>query len=189
MHAVIDMQRVFAEPTAWQVPALPEILPRVGALVRAHPIRTVFTRFETPVSATDRTGTWRRFYERWPSVTLERMDAAMLDVVPELAALAPAAKTCSKTGYSAFECQSFLDALAKRQPDALILSGVETDVCVLATALGAVDRGLHVVVVADAVASWSPAGHRAALDCILPRFDRQLTIMSTADVLAAWQQT
>ena len=47
-------------------------------------------------------------------------------------------------------------------------------------------RGLHVVVAMDAVTSWSPAGHRAALEAIYPRFDRQVELAAAGEIMAAW---
>ena len=51
---------------------------------------------------------------------------------------------------------------------------------------GATDRGYRVIIVEDAVASSSPAGHRAALDAICPRLDQQIQIATVEEVLAAW---
>ena len=45
------------------------------------------------------------------------------------------------------------------EADALIVSGSETDVCVLATVLDAVDIGYRVIVVRDAVCNSSDEGH------------------------------
>ena len=77
-------------------------------------------------------------------------------------------------------------SLARRGTETLILSGVETEVCVLATALDAVDRGLHVVLATDALTSGSAAGHSAALEAVYPRFDQQIESATTAAILAAW---
>ena len=45
----------------------------------------------------------------------------------------------------------------------MIVTGSETDVCVLATVLGAVDLGYRVIVVRDAVCSSSDEGHDALM--------------------------
>ena len=91
-----------------------------------------------------------------------------------------------KSGFSAFSAPSFAAHLAGLGASTLVLSGVETDVCVLATALEAVDRGFRVIVASDAVTSSSPAGHRAALDHILPRFEFMLELATSAEIIAAW---
>src|SRR5262249_10556298 len=70
----------------------------------------------------------------------------------------------------------------------LVLTGVETDVCVLSTALEAIERGHRVVIATDAVTSSSPTGHRAALDHVLPRFEHLLDLAPSADIIAAWRK-
>ncbi|MGY4466887.1 nicotinamidase-related amidase [Bradyrhizobium sp. LB9.1b] len=42
-----------------------------------------------------------------------------------------------------------------------MITGAETDVCVLSTVLGAVDLGFRVVIVKDALCSSSDVGHDA----------------------------
>jgi nicotinamidase-related amidase len=183
---VVDMQRLFAEATDWSVPSFSDILPAVLALARAHPTQTVYTRFLTPGSADAAPGDWQNFYTRWPAMTRDRLQTGVFDLVDPLAGMAPPGEIYDKTVYSAFSNAGFVASLSRRQASTLVLTGVETDVCVLATAFDAVDRGLHVIVPADAVTSWSPAGHRAALDAIYPRLDQQIEITTVNDILALW---
>ena len=67
----------------------------------------------------------------------------------------------------------------------MILTGVETDVCVLATALSAVDRGFRVIVVSDAVASSDMDSHRACLELVYPRYDQQIELVTCEELLAS----
>jgi nicotinamidase-related amidase len=53
--------------------------------------------------------------------------------------------------------------LQQRWVDTLIVTGAETDVCVLATVLGAVDFGYGTVVVKDALCSSADESHDAIL--------------------------
>jgi nicotinamidase-related amidase len=66
------------------------------------------------------------------------------------------------------------------------VSGGETDVCVLSTVLGAIDRGYRVVVVTDALCSSSDAAHDASLDVYHMRFGQQVETASAELVLDAW---
>ena len=186
LHLVVDMQRVFAEDTDWRVPTIAAVIQPILALVRAHPGQTVFTRFMTPSTVDSATGDWQRFYSRWRSVVRDRMDAAMFDLMEPFAPFVPPAEVCDKMTFSAFASANFVTSLARRGTQTLILSGVETEVCVLATALDAVDRGLHVVLATDALTSWSAAGHSAALEAVYPRFDQQIEGATMAAILAAW---
>jgi nicotinamidase-related amidase len=69
----------------------------------------------------------------------------------------------------------------------VILSGVETDVCVLATAMEAMDAGLRVILALDALASSSGACHAKALDILHDRFEEQIELGTVDQILAAWQ--
>ncbi len=181
---VVDMQRMFVEDTPWRVLGAGDIAANLLRLARHRPERTLCSRFITPRNPDDAPPAWRAFYRRWPAVTLERMPAAMLDLAPPLAELA--AEVCDKTTFSCFGSGPFGDLLRRRGADTLILAGVETDSCVLATALSAIDRGFEVVIAVDAVASASPAAHAAVLDVLLPRLDPLVRLATTDNILAAW---
>lgn len=89
IHVCVDRQRVFAEQTPWHTSWIPRVLPVVLRIVQAHAERTVFTRF-VPVRRTeDANGAWRRYYERWAELTLERADPALYDLVLELQPFSP----------------------------------------------------------------------------------------------------
>jgi nicotinamidase-related amidase len=130
---------------------------------------------------------WQRYYQRWRNVTREHLDPEMLDLVPELAQLAPPAAVFDKAVYAPFFDPAFADMLHEREADALIMTGAETDVCVLATVLGAVDHGFRVVLVTDAVCSSSDAGHDALMTLYRERFSEQIDVADTATVLAEWR--
>lgn len=183
---VVDMQRLFAEATEWQVRGLAEIVPTVRRLVTHRPAAALFTRFVTPHSAEDATGRWRRYYRRWSSVTLDHMAPEMLDLMPALAPLAQPAAICDKSTFSALADGRLAGLLAAREVRTLILAGAETDVCVLMTALDAVDLGYRVIIASDAVTSASVASHRCVIDMLLERFDQQVELATAAEICAAW---
>ena len=60
-----------------------------------------------------------------------------------------------KTGYSAFEGTNLDQQLRARGIKTLIMTGVVTYACVLATAFSAFDRDFDVVLATDAVGSWN----------------------------------
>ena len=181
------MQRLFAEPTVWHTRGLAGIVPQVARLARHAPDRTVFTRFIPAERPADATGAWRGYYERWRSVTLAETGYGPLELVDPLRELVPPARVCDKDTHSAFNSGDFRDVARRSGAEVLVLTGVETDVCVLGTALDAVDEGLYVVMASDAVASSVPECHRVTLESILPRFDEQVVISTTAEVLASWR--
>jgi nicotinamidase-related amidase len=100
-------------------------------------------------------GVWRDYYRRWRQTTRAHLDPTLLELLPSLEKLVPPATVIDKTRYSAFVEPSLHRLLQERRADGLVVTGSETDVCVLATVLGAVDLGYAVTVVTDAVCSSS----------------------------------
>ena len=85
VHVCVDMQNMFAEETEWRTPWFARVLPNVVAVTTAHPERTVFTRFIPAQSPGRGTGGWRRYYQHWSAMTIDRLGPQMVDLVPDLA--------------------------------------------------------------------------------------------------------
>lgn len=187
VHLCIDMQTLFAANTEWHTPALAGIIPNCEKIVRHAPERTVFTRFMTPQTASEAKGRWQTYYRRWHSVLADRNPESLYDVVPELGGHAPPARIIDKFGHSAFDSPDCVPTLDGMRARTIILTGVETDVCVLASMLPAIDLGYYVVLVTDAVTSSSPAGHRSVLDHVVPRYDQQVDVIDTETLLRTWK--
>jgi nicotinamidase-related amidase len=100
VHICVDMQRMFAQATDWMMPWLPRVLPNIVAITSAHPERTIFTRFIPAQSAGDGAGMWRHYYERWSSMTIDRLGPEMVDLAPDLARFVPPARSFDKYVYS-----------------------------------------------------------------------------------------
>ena len=76
-------------------------------------------------------------------------------VIPEVASLLPDAKPMDKLEFSCFGSGEFtaaLKALPGRR-NTVLLCGMETHICVMQTALAALEHGYHVHVASDAVSS------------------------------------
>jgi nicotinamidase-related amidase len=187
VHVCVDMQRLFGEKTQWHTPALAGIIASSARIVAHAPQRTIFTRFRTPPTAEQAPGHWRLYYGRWNEVLADRLPEDMFGVMPEFRRFVPPAIEIDKTTYNAFEAPGFQAALDRLGARALVFSGVETDVCVLATLLGAVDRGYRSVVATDAVASSNDAGHKAGLEVVFARYEMQIETAHSATILANWQ--
>jgi nicotinamidase-related amidase len=69
----------------------------------------------------------------------------------------------------------------------LVITGAETDVCVLATVLGAVDRGFRVIVVEDALCSSFDAGHDALMTLYRNRFAEQIELINSEELTSLWR--
>lgn len=185
-HLCVDMQNLFDRGAPWATPWMRRVLPVVAGIARAHRRHTVFTRFIPPHRAEDTSGAWRRYYERWREVTRERLDPHLLQLLPELASLVPPARVLDKSWYSPFQGTRLQARLREEQVDTLVITGAETDVCVLAAVLDAVDLGYRVVVVQDAVCSASDETHDALIGLYHRRFSQQVEIADADTVLAQW---
>jgi nicotinamidase-related amidase len=187
VHLCVDMQRLFSTEGPWPTPWMDRVLPVVTELASRYPERTVCTRFMPPERATDMPGMWQRYYTRWKAATREHLDPALLELLPPLAKLSPPATVIDKTRYSAFIGSQFVEHLRAREADGLIVTGSETDVCVLATVLGAVDLGYRVIVVRDAVCSSSDEGHDALMTLYHKRYTEQIEVTDAATILQRWK--
>lgn len=181
------MQTLFAERTDWHVPWLERVLPTVTRLSEARRERTVFTRFVPPERPEDAAGGWRRYYAHWRHMTGERLDPRLIQLVPPLAALVPPAIVIDKAHYSPFKERAFLRVLGRLGPDALIISGGETDVCVLAAVMDAVDAGYRVILAEDALCSVSDKSHDAMLRQFGARFSQQIEVAPVEEILDGWR--
>jgi nicotinamidase-related amidase len=186
MHLCVDMQRMFAEETDWQTPWMKRVLPRVTEIAEAHAERTVFTRFIPAQNPADATGRWRQYWERWRSMTLSSLPAEMVNVLPSLARLVPPAFIVDKRVYSPWTDTPLEALLRERRVETLVVTGAETDVCVLAAVLGAVDLGFRVVVVTDAICSSSNETHDALMTLYHQRYNQQVETATTAETMGAW---
>lgn len=186
VHLCIDMQNLFALDTPWHTPWLARVLPVVARIAGRHPERTVFTRFIPPERPEQMPGSWRRYYERWRDLTRERLEPRLLDLVPLLAALAPPATVIDKRFYSPFSEPALPDLLSRREADSLVMTGAETDVCVLSAVLDAVDLGYRVVLATDALCSSSDQTHDALLTLYRNRFAQQIETADSETILASW---
>jgi len=186
VHLSVDMQRLFAPGAPWPTPWLPKVLPMIEAIAVRHAARTVFTRFIPPERPEDLPGRWRDYYREWREVTGEYLDPALLDLMPPLAALAPPAAVVDKPVYSAFHRSRLPRLLAERGIDTLVVTGGETDVCVLATVLDGIDAGYRIVLVTDALCSSSDAGHDALMTLFGMRYTTQVVKTTTEELLRAW---
>jgi nicotinamidase-related amidase len=186
LHLCVDMQRLFSSEGPWPTPWLGRTLPKIQQIAERFPEQTIFTRFMPPMRAEDMPGQWRAYYRSWSEVTREHIDPRLLDLMPQLAALAPPAIVLDKPVYSPFGGWRLPAVIRERHADTLVVTGAETDICVLATVLGAVDLGYRVIVVSDAICSSSDAGHEALLTLFRERFSHHVVVAGAEEVLSAW---
>jgi ureidoacrylate peracid hydrolase len=181
---VVDMQRGFLEPgAAMEVPEARAIVPTVAGLVarfRQERLTVAFSQFvyspavpllvgalhpeHQPAAPGAPTGFGR------PSSSCLDGDPSV-EVVPDLAP-APGEVAVRKHWYDAFAGTPLDGALRARGVRSLVVTGTMTDVCVLATVVGAFNREYRVTVVEDGVATLWPEIQRATLDIVRRAYGR-----------------
>ena len=186
IHLCVDMQVMFARDTEWQTPWMDRVLPEVVRIAEVRTDATIFTRFVPAARPGDGHGSWKQYYERWASMTLDRLRPDMVELVPELARLVPPAETLDKRVYSPWLDTDLEERLRRRGARTLVVTGGETDVCVLASVLGAVDRGYRVIIPHDCLCSSSDQTHDALLTLYRERYGQQVEVASAAEIIESW---
>jgi nicotinamidase-related amidase len=175
---------MFNGETAWNVPWMANVSDQVEELAERFTAETVFTRFVPPRNASQMPGAWKTYYEKWEQMTLDHMPDELVDLVPRLQRFVPPARVFDKRTYSPWIDGRLHQALSRDGVDTLIITGGETDVCVLATVVGAIDLGYRIIIPRDAVCSGADTTHDSTLELLEQRFSMQVEVASTEELLS-----
>lgn len=186
-HLCIDMQNIFARGGVWETPWMEKVLPAISEIAARYRERTIFTRFLTPEQPEDRPGRWQGYFTKWKTATRANLGPRDLDLVPTLSRYVPPALVVDKPAYSAFFGSRLADLLVEKHVGTVVITGAETDVCVLSTVLSAVDLGFRVVIVEDALCSSSDTGHDALMTMYRTRFHGQIDLVSAEELFETWR--
>jgi nicotinamidase-related amidase len=107
--------------------------------------------------------------------------------VHELQKFVPPASVIDRMVYSAFGGGRLHDFLIGHHVDTLVVSGGETDACVLSTVLSAIDLGYRIILVQDVLCSSSDESHDAILGLYCQRFDIQVGVAGLEQILGLWK--
>lgn len=187
VHLAVDMQNIFAPGGIWETPWMERVLPTIVDITGRYAARTVFTRFITPVRADERPGRWRRYFNKWECATRAMLPPSQLELVPALGRFVPPARVVDKPAYSAFTGSRLASLLYDKGVGTVVITGSETDVCVLATVMDAVDLGFRVVIVEDALCSSFDAGHDALMTLYRNRFSEQIELIKAEQLTSLWR--
>ena len=196
---VVDMQRGFVEPgQAMEVPPARQTVPAIRALLdafRAAGLPVVFTAFvyspRVPLLVGELHPEHKpaapgapRGFGRPSSCCLEGDPSA--DIIDVLTPR-EGEPVIRKRWYDAFAGSELDGVLRARQIGSLVVVGTMTDICVLATVVGAFNREYRITVVDDAVSTLTPEIQRATLDIIGRAFGRVVSSKSVIDIVRSWR--
>jgi nicotinamidase-related amidase len=88
-----------------------------------------------------------------PILWCQQVPAALGDTIPEIAELLTDNQPINKSSFSCCGCEEFNSKLEKLGRRQILLSGLETQVCVYQTAIDLLAKGYEVEIIADAVSS------------------------------------
>jgi len=193
---VVDMQRAFLDPgEAMEVPPARDIISRIRTLLdlfREKHLPVLFTEFTYSERASLLVGELHPEHRKaapgaprgfgMPSSSCLEGEAN-LRVVPELQPR-PDELVVTKFHYDGFNGTPLDAALRARGVTHLVLTGTMTDICVLATAVGGMNREYRMTVVEDGTATLWPEIQRATLDIIRRAYARVLSAKELSDELA-----
>ena len=108
--------------------------------------------------------------------------------MPPLTRFVPPATVIDKPAYSAFSNPGLASLLVDKKVGTVVISGAETDVCVLSTVLSAVDLGFRIVIVEDALCSSSDIGHDALMTMYRTRFHGQVDLVTAEELAQFWRE-
>jgi nicotinamidase-related amidase len=188
VHLCVDMQNIFARGGVWETPWMERVLPAIVDITARYAARTVFTRFITPLRPEHRPGRWRRYFTKWNCATRAELPSEQLELISALKRFAPPAHIIDKPAYSAFAQSALASFLKEKAVGTVVITGAETDVCVLSTVLDAVDLGLRVVIVEDALCSSFDAGHDALMTLYRNRFAEQIELIRLDELPPLWRE-
>lgn len=89
----------------------------------------------------------------------------------------------SKTAFSAAVCRQALDVWLGEGRDQIVVTGIETPICIMQTVLDLLAEGLDVFVAAEAVAGRDGRAHEMSLDRMR---DNGATVLPVESVLFEW---
>ncbi|MCX7793972.1 MAG: hydrolase [Thermodesulfovibrionales bacterium] len=99
-----------------------------------------------------------------PIVITEQYPKGLGSTVKEIREALPEYKPFEKLSFNCCSEKGFMEIIEGIKRKKMIITGMETHICVLQTCLGLLERGLYVHVVSDAVCSRSEENKKAGLE-------------------------
>ncbi|MBR0137470.1 MAG: cysteine hydrolase [Erysipelotrichaceae bacterium] len=178
---VIDMQNAYTSNGPWACPKMEEAAGNIIRLIESGKFsRIIFTRFDAPAAPV---GTWKDYNEINREVN---EDEQMNKILPRLQPYADKYPLYSKSTYSSLTVPQIQEEVNRCIEDgsSVVLTGVVSECCVLATALQAVDMGCPVIYITDGCAGVSEQTEQAVIDVLRGLDYVQTTISDTASYLS-----
>ena len=113
-----------------------------------------------------------------PIIFCQQVPSALGPTIPQLAELLEGIDPVDKYTFSCCGNESFVDRIKQYKPEHVLLTGIETHICVYQTAMDLLDREIDVNIIADAVSSRTHENKHVALT----RLDSEGASISTTEM-------
>lgn len=177
---VIDMQNAYTDEGPWTCPDMDQATENILELMKSDTFgQIIFTMF---IATDEPVGKWIDYNEINREVN---ENAEMNRLIPLLEPYSEQYPVYTKSAYSSMDIKEVKDAVeaCMKRGDSLVLTGVVSECCVLATAFDAIDMGAHVIYIRDACAGVNDETEEDVMD-ILHGLDYVHTaVMSTEEYL------
>ncbi|NLD38842.1 MAG: hydrolase [Desulfatiglans sp.] len=98
-----------------------------------------------------------------PIILTEQNPKGLGPTIPEIRGLMPDVTSIPKISFSCCKERAFLDEVKKINKRQILISGIESHICIYQTTVELIDMGYEVHIVTDAVASRDPKNKELAL--------------------------
>ncbi len=113
-----------------------------------------------------------------PIIWCQQVPAVLGPTVPQIAELLEYTEPIDKYTFSCCSNRDFSTRIKELKPSQVILTGIETHICIYQTAMDLMDTGLDVNVIADAVSSRLAENKHIALQ----RLNSEGALLSTTEM-------
>ena len=173
---VIDFQNIYLPGQEWACPSMPASILNVQKLLRSGQIgHVLFTQY---LASDAPAGTWKVYNEEYRHLN---EDPYLCDIVEDLKPFLAQYPLAVKSTYSSMKNAQVLKAAEKA--DAVVLTGVVAECCILSTMMEGIDLGCKMIYLYDACSGQS-AENEASIRRIAESFAPMHTlVMSTEEYL------
>ncbi|MBQ1415052.1 MAG: cysteine hydrolase, partial [Lachnospiraceae bacterium] len=148
---VIDMQKAYLKGAPWECLDTEGAAANIARLIDSGAADgAVFTRYEYPKAPV---GVWKAYNELYADINADPVNEEFVD---ELLPYTERFPVYVKDVYGSFSDPAIRAAVRESGADTLVVCGVVAECCVISTVCGAVDEGLKVIYLTDAVSGITP---------------------------------
>ena len=177
---VIDMQKAYLKGAPWECLDTEGAAANIARLIDSGAADgAVFTRYEYPKAPV---GVWKAYNELYADINADPVNEEFVD---ELLPYTERFPVYVKDVYGSFSDPATRAAVRESGADTLVVCGVVAECCVISTVCGAVDEGLKVIYLTDAVSGFTPEKMEGVLAVLSGWMPLHVETMTTDEYIAS----